>query len=377
MHTSHISAARAAFFGALALFLLVLSAIVVAGWTSSRPVKLVVDGVTVEVAQGTTCSDLIAAGLVKARAGDLIGVDGSLVAPRGGEPPVLTRNGSQALPWQRIFDGDRVESAPGHNRVESMISVDESVPFETRYEGQGSIMRMSALGAPGVVRVTRGAISGAEVARTVVSAPEDAVFVRSGPAKGAKLVALTFDDGPEPGQTDAVLNLLRDNNVKATFFVLGDRTGRHPELVKRAADEGHQIANHSFSHKNFAKESEKEIRRQIVVGQRRIRNAVGGDELTPWIRPPYGRTNARAWKVLKAEKQRVVMWDVDPQDWRRPGTAKIANRVISNVEPGSIVLLHDGGSNRQQTISALPKIIRVLKQRGYEFVTVEELDAAQ
>lgn len=367
---------HAALSGAAVALCFGLVAFLAAGWVSMRPIEVTVDGTAVELSIGTTVQDLAEDGLLAGRPGDLLGVDGSLVARSGGRPAEVLRNGEPVSPVQRLYDGDVIESRDGMSRVESIVVADEPVPFKTVTEGTGSIIDIKTIGATGLIRVTRGALSGAEVTRTVVREAQDEVYVKSRPGKGAKLVALTFDDGPQKGQTEEVLNILRKNDVKATFFVIGSQVSRHPAIVRRAIAEGHQVANHTFSHADLGRTSNADIRKEVKVGQQRIRK-VTGQPTTPWLRPPYGSMNSRVWGVLRGIDQRVVLWDVDPQDWRRPGTAKIADNVINNTKPGSVILLHDGGTDRRQTIAALPKIIRVLKERGYEFVTVEELAAAK
>jgi polysaccharide deacetylase family sporulation protein PdaB len=220
-------------------------------------------------------------------------------------------------------------------------------------------------------RITRGAISGIEVSSALVRMPINAVVKRLQPGPGDKLVALTFDDGPWPLYTEQILDILRDEQVKATFFMVGRRVQRQPDVARRVVLEGHLIGNHSMSHKSFAAASPKEIERQIEKCRAAIKHHA--DIETNWVRPPYGAMDAAAWKIAKKTDSRVVRWSVDSLDWRRPGAKKIAKRVVKQVKPGAVILLHDGGGDRSQTVKALPQVIKALKAKGYIFVTVEGL----
>jgi peptidoglycan/xylan/chitin deacetylase (PgdA/CDA1 family) len=157
--------------------------------------------------------------------------------------------------------------------------------------------------------------------------------------------------------------------------VLGVRVKMRPDLARRVTAEGHQIASHSWGHRDFAKSKPAEIKRQIRKSRAVIKAETGVD--SRWIRAPYGSMNARAWKTVGKERMKVVGWNVDSGDWAKPGVKKIANGVVKRTRPGSIVLMHDGGGNRAQTVKALPLIIKQLRKKGYTFVTVEELYAVR
>jgi len=174
------------------------------------------------------------------------------------------------------------------------------------FEGDGSLSELTTEGVPGSVRVTRGAVSGAEVSRVVLRQPVNAVVRRIHPAPGSKMVALTFDDGPWPLYTEQILDVLRDHNVHATFFMLGTRVKRQPGTAARVAREGHQIGNHSLGHRSLAASSAKEAKRQIVQGREVIKHYTGVD--TQWLRPPWGAMDGAAWKLAKRTGSRVIRW---------------------------------------------------------------------
>ena len=183
-------------------------------------------------------------------------------------------------------------------------------------------------------------------------------------ATAARYVYLTFDDGPSP-YTAQILTILRRYGVQATFFEIGRNVARYPYLTRRADLYGHSVQNHTWSHPNLRKVSWATFKSQVQSTDRAIRAQVG---YTPrCLRPPYGATNSVVSKRAKAVGKKVILWSVDTRDWSRPGTSVIVRRVLANVRSGSVVLMHDGGGNRSQTVAALPTILKTLKARGYTF----------
>lgn len=361
---------RLAWVSALVATVVLIALALFAGWAAAMPVRITVDGDAKSVRSGTTMRELAEAGVLRGRAGDLIGIDGSVVEPGGGESPAVTRNGRPARMTQRLYPGDIIVSSSGTDRRESIVTTEVAVPFQTRYEGTGSITELSALGSPGIRRVTRGEVSGIEITSTVLREPSDMVISRVRPVTG-KLVALTFDDGPWPGQTNRILDILKRYEVKGTFFVVGKMARRNPALARRIVREGHDIGTHTYGHVYLTKVPPKKARFEIVAGKKAVEDVTG--HRTSWIRPPYGAINSRSWAQIRKLKMTVVLWDVDSRDWSKPGMKKIEQTVMRTTKPGSVVLFHDGGGSRYQTIAALPRIIRRLRAQGYTFVTVDEL----
>jgi peptidoglycan/xylan/chitin deacetylase (PgdA/CDA1 family) len=172
-----------------------------------------------------------------------------------------------------------------------------------------------------------------------------------------KVLYLTFDDGPSRDWTPKVLQVLDRYDAKATFFQLGRAQRAYPALARRVRAAGHTIANHSTTHRDLTMLSNGGIRWEV-------RN--GPD--SPCFRPPYGAINHRVRSVLRSEGVRdIVLWDIDTLDWTRPGSHRIARTVIKYARPGKIVLMHDGGANRSQTVAALDTILRELNDQGYVF----------
>ncbi len=193
-------------------------------------------------------------------------------------------------------------------------------------------------------------------------------FRNAGPSN-RRLVALTFDDGPSP-YTAQVLDILRREQAQATFFQLGNQIPGREEVMRRILREGSEIANHSFNHANLAGGGGGAVA-QLRTTNARVRAATG---FTPCsFRAPYGAVGGGLIAAAASQGMTTVQWDVDPQDWQTPGAGAIAGRVIGGVRPGSIVVMHDGGGNRGQTVAALPRIINALQARGYRIVTVSRM----
>jgi len=186
-------------------------------------------------------------------------------------------------------------------------------------------------------------------------------------------IAVTFDDGPSAKLTPKLLDLLAAHHIKATFFVIGENVAENSEIVAREAREGHEVANHTWSHANLTKISDEGIRGQVRRTDDAIRNATGNRPTL--MRPPYGSISARQKKWINQEfGYKIVLWDVDPLDWRRPGPSVVCNRIVRNTRPGSIVLAHD---IHPGTIEAMPCVLNQLQAKGFKFVTVSELIAMQ
>lgn len=182
-------------------------------------------------------------------------------------------------------------------------------------------------------------------------------------------IALTFDDGPHPTNTPRLLDILKKRNVKATFYVVATNARRHPHILRRMIAEGHEIANHTETHGDLSKMSQSQVRRELTVAHQAIVSATGVPPRT--MRPPYGaiRSEQKAW--IKSEfGYPSIMWSVDPQDWKRPGSSVVTRRLVSGASPGGILLAHD---IHAPTIDAIPSALDQLIAKGYRFVTVTQL----
>jgi peptidoglycan/xylan/chitin deacetylase (PgdA/CDA1 family) len=182
-------------------------------------------------------------------------------------------------------------------------------------------------------------------------------------------VALTFDDGPNAALTPKLLDLLAARHLKATLFVVGQNAADHPEILKRAVREGHEIANHSWSHPNLGKMSDEGVRRELQKTDDAIVAATG--QRPTLMRPPYGSITANQKRWIHDEfGYRIILWDVDPLDWKRPGPSVVTARILKETKAGSIILAHD---IHAPTIEAMPATFDQLIKKGFKSVTVTEL----
>ncbi|MEY9864569.1 peptidoglycan/xylan/chitin deacetylase (PgdA/CDA1 family) [Catenulispora sp. GAS73] len=191
------------------------------------------------------------------------------------------------------------------------------------------------------------------------------VTLSAAPAAAAgKVVSITFDDGPSP-YTPQVLRILAQYGVHATFFEVGQNVAARPALTSQVYRQGNSVQNHTWSHPDLRKLSASQFTYQVSATDGQIRSHTGYRPCC--LRPPYGAVNADVRSRASALGKKIALWTVDPRDWSRPGTATIQNRVLSQVRPGSVVVLHDGGGDRSQTVAALGGILKTLKARGYTF----------
>jgi polysaccharide deacetylase family sporulation protein PdaB len=192
-----------------------------------------------------------------------------------------------------------------------------------------------------------------------------------------KVVALTFDDGPDEKYTPKILEVLHRNQVLATFFVLGSQVDKHPLVMQWIYKAGHEIGNHGYHHYDMNKLTEHEVYDDIKQGERSILKTTG--ILAQYYRPPGGVLTHDVMNAVQSCGYDIIHWSIDPRDWSLARTASvIAKSVKSNVSSGDIILFHDGGLNQRQTVAALQELITDLRSQGYRFVTVSQLlDAAK
>jgi peptidoglycan-N-acetylglucosamine deacetylase len=191
--------------------------------------------------------------------------------------------------------------------------------------------------------------------------------VNSGP-NDKNLIALTFDDGPHPSITPKILEELRKRKIRATFFVLGDRVKKYPWIVQQIVAEGHELGNHTFNHKLLTELPIDAVDREITETQNEIKKLTGYE--TSLFRPPYGAMKAETKLFLREKNFTVVLWSVDPRDWQVRNSDRILTHVINNTRNGSIILCHD---INKSTLEALPDMLDLLIEMGYEFATVNQL----
>ena len=182
-------------------------------------------------------------------------------------------------------------------------------------------------------------------------------------------IAMTYDDGPHPQNTPRLLDMLRERNIKATFYVIGRSVNMYPHIVRRIVAEGHEIGNHTWTHRKLTVLSDASVRQEMNSTRDAIVAACGVKPRT--MRPPYGalRQSQRAW-IYKEYGYPTILWNVDPEDWKRPGVSVVASRIINSTRNGSIVLAHD---LHKPTVDAMPATLDGLLRRGFKFITVSQL----
>jgi len=184
-------------------------------------------------------------------------------------------------------------------------------------------------------------------------------------------IAMTFDDGPSAENTPRLLEILKQRNIKATFFLIGQNAAANPDIVRRILAEGHEVGNHSWTHPQLSKLSDDRVTAEITKTQAAIKDASG--YAPTLLRPPYGAITPRQREWIANQfGLNIILWSVDPFDWKRPGASVITQRILSQVRPGSIVLSHD---IHKQTVDAMPATLDALIAKGYKFVTVSQLIA--
>ncbi len=184
-------------------------------------------------------------------------------------------------------------------------------------------------------------------------------------------IAITFDDGPHASNTPRLLDMLAARNIKATFFCVGTNVARYPNIVRRIVADGHEMANHTWNHPKLSSLGDSGVRSELDRANAGILNVAG---VAPRMyRPPYGAITARQKQFIMSEYgYPTILWSVDPEDWKRPGSAVVTSRILNGTKPGAIILVHD---IHPPSIDAMPATLDGLLARGYRFVTCSQLIA--
>jgi peptidoglycan/xylan/chitin deacetylase (PgdA/CDA1 family) len=269
-------------------------------------------------------------------------------------------DGRRVGPRTRVRAGDRIRLINGTNAVESMVERDIVVP--SRGAALPDVER--ELWRPptnGLVRQTLGARSG-QLVRRLTLRPA----VPASPLPG-RVIALSFDDGPDPTFTPQVLQILAAANVKATFCLVGRQARAYPDLVRAIAAQGHTLCDHTETHPHLCRLPADQIDTQITPPAQFIQTVTG--QPPAFLRPPWGDINPAVIAIAHQRGLRVLGWTIDTSDYLKPAPAVLVARVLTAAQPGRIVLMHDGGGDRSHTVAALPTIINQLKAQRYAFVT--------
>jgi peptidoglycan/xylan/chitin deacetylase (PgdA/CDA1 family) len=305
---------------------------------------------------GTTLGELLKGLGLKPKSGNLLDVEGKILQRRA-YPGSVTVNG-QRVPRRTVLrQGDRILVVSQKNRTEPLLRQVVKLPGRQPEDPEFYLGTV-----PGEEIVTTGKISDKLVS---------SVFRATGPIHQPRAVALTFDDGPNPPYTQRILAVLKHHHVHATFFTIGYLAARYPDLVKREQRMGMVVGDHSWDHPTNP--PLKTLPTSVIQSEiSRAADALAAAGVTTrFFRPPGGSTSTEVEQLAKNLGMRVVLWSVDPQDWRNGITTKqIVKTVLADVRPGSIVLMHDGGGDQSATVRALPKIIRGIRKKHLKLVTI-------
>lgn len=359
----------------------VMACILVGGlvfWLN-RPVSIKVNGNEVSEARGASLSQVISDHKVEVKAGNLVSVNGDVLQEGQGQAFSAKVNDADldqaGIDSYKVAEGDSIEFGTGADVTEDYDATTTEVQPKLRMEGgYGALAYISQWGKVGKVETRTGKVSG-QTAEVSVQDVQDCIITLHMPTpdNGQKLVALTFDDGPSE-YTQRYLDILAQYHAKATFFELGQNVREYPDLSKAVLAAGCQVASHSDSHPQLTTLDAAALQGELTASFNAIKDVTGTQ--TTVIRPPYGDFREHNWLYTQGLMSVSVLWTHDSEDWRLPGPQAIAASSTANIAPGSIILMHDGGGNRDQDLEALPLILKTLQDQGYTFVTIDELMAS-
>ena len=359
---------------AIVAAIIILSAML---WWINRPVPITVNGAACEIRIGSELSDVVKKEKLSLKPGDLVSVTDRVLEADMGYAFSASINGEE-LPSENIDDyrisgNESIDFSDGKNIVEEFDAESEAIMPYLRMEGTGySLQYISQWGRAGELQHRTGKRSG-ETADVVTKEAQDCVITCMEPyiEGDAKLVALTFDDGPSDPYTDQCLEILDRYGIKATFFNLGENTENYPDIARRVVEKGHQLCNHTMAHNQLTRVDASTVFSEITRSQDAIEGVTG--VRTAHIRPPYGDFTERSWLGSGGSITASIRWNADSKDWETPGADAIVDNSLINLHSGTIILMHDGGGDRSQSMEALPRIIEQVQAEGYEFVTISDL----
>jgi len=314
-----------------------------------------VDGVAVVATAGMTVAHALHKARVHPQNGQLVSVGTHRTLRQDLAPAKYVIDGVAALPGSLVTPGARLTMIAGPVQVEATLLRQGQTPADPSGVG------LYVGGSPGRTESLVGALSGEVVWTRVVRAPI------LGRLRHRASVSLTFDDGPDPAYTPAILQILAANHIHAVFCLIGSQARRHPDLVRRLLAGGHVLCDHTQDHdQGLAGRGARRIHSDIAQGAASIlRSSVGTHPR--FFRAPGGNWSSQMEAEVRAQHMTPLRWTVDPRDWALPGIEQITAVVLSQLRPGGVVLLHDGGGNRSQTVEVLPTLIEILSGAGYYF----------
>lgn len=350
-------------------------------WMGSKPVEVTLNGdqVTISGAERSV-GGLLDNNVVSVTPGNYVAVDGSTIRQGEGTRCTAKVNGNDTDDMgMHLNGGDKIEISNGTDITEPYTdSEPQTLPHKTELKGVGAVHLYSNNAQDGEQVTRTGKESGITATVTTKEPIDNIVQYYNVNSNGDKVIALTFDDGPWDKQTDEILDILEQNDAKATFFTVGQCISGHEKELQRAASMGCEIGTHTWDHAegsgegvSLIKMSTDERKQEVQKGLEAIRNATG-QEASTIFRCPGGNFDTSVATDLEGIVTAEIGWNVDTTDWKKPGADVIAQR-IQSAGPGNIILMHDGGGDRSQTIEGLRQALPKLKEQGYSFITVQEL----
>lgn len=350
-------------------------------WDSNRAIAVTLNGQEQTVSgQQRSLQGLIDTNTVSVSPGNYVAVDGSVIRQGEGTRATVTVNGQPEEDLSlRFKEGDDISIADGADITEEYTeSNEQDLQPSVETQGVGAVHVFTQQPEVGKKVLRTGKESG-KTAEVTTKEPVNGIMqYYNVNSNGDKVVALTFDDGPWDSSTQAILDILKENDAKATFFTVGQVIKGHEDLVKRAVDEGNEVGTHTWDHAEGSGQgvslilmSSDERKQEVEKGMQAIKDATGQDA-SRMFRAPGGNFNKSVASDLSGMIDAEIGWNIDTEDWKRPGVDAIVQR-IEKASPGEILLMHDGGGDRSQTVEALRQALPVLKDQGYRFVTVSEL----
>lgn len=331
---------------------------------------------------GSSLQAIAKARHVSVKPGDYVSVAGDVLTEGEGKPFSAKVNGEDLTGDQmdsyKARPRDSIEFDDGADIMEDYdVQVQEQQPVLKMEGSAGAVAYVEQWGQVGKVEQRTGKTSGKTAEGDTLQEKKDCVIRARNvhPADGQRLVALTFDDGPSDPYTEQYLSILQQYDAKATFFCLGENIEKYPELAKRITDAGMQLCSHTDTHQDLPSLSSSKLVEEINHTFGTIKDATGQETTT--IRPPYGSFKEQTWLDSRGTISASITWNMDSRDWSLPGAEAIVSNATTGIQPGYIILMHDGGGDRSQDVEALPQIIKTLQDQGYKFVTVSELLASE
>lgn len=367
--------------GAVAVAVVAIGIFAFTTWDANKAVSVTINGQqqTIE-GQQRTIEGLLDTNTVSVTPGNYVAVDGSVMREGEGTRATATINGQGTEDFStRLNEGDDISLTNGSDITEEYTEGEPQALQPTlEVQGTGAVHLYTQKGEPGEKVVRTGNESGKTAEVTTKEPVNGVVQYYNVNTNGDKVIALTFDDGPWDTSTVAILDTLKEYDAKATFFTVGQKISGHEDLLQRAANEGHEIGTHTWDHAEGSGQgvslilmSSDERKQEVEKGLQAIKDATGQDA-SLMFRSPGGNFDASVASDLNGLINAEIGWNIDTGDWKKPGADAIAQR-IKSAGPGEIILMHDGGGDRSETVAALIQALPKLKEEGYRFVTVSEL----